>query len=475
LPAPVRRVARRARWRPPDARPPARPVGVKLELTHACNLRCGFCYTDSPRHTLARTPDLSDDDWLAIVDEAIALGVLEAVITGGEPLLRRDLTLEVIQRLDAAGVGTTLNTNGWFVDDVVADRLAACRGLSVFISLDGATSATHDASRGVPGGWARAVAAMDRLLSRGVPVRIVHVVTPDTQPETEALIELGWQLGVSSVQMTPVVPTGAAARGGDWRIDAPRLRGISDHAGARWPGMPVIMRTGSLGDGMAPTRRTPLGLLVRPSGAVRIESVNPFAFGHARRDGLAGCWDRIVAGFDAPELMAWDRRMGVMGDYAKQDVVPYLDEDVPAERPSTTQAARAAALAAPVPAKSKAREPGPYADVAGALAHGRELGFARAYRSGAVRVSGEHVRVLATGTISRLNSTAAAVLGACSPGKAGDATAALVAAYPAESPDRIERDVRQAIRSLAARAILRPALAQGDAPATAEGTVDLPY
>src|SRR5438046_10064269 len=100
------------RRRPPGrTSAPVRPVGVKLELTHACNLRCGFCYTDSPRHTLARTPDLADEDWLAVVDEAIALGVLEAVVTGGEPLLRRDLTLEVIERLDAAGAGTTLHTN----------------------------------------------------------------------------------------------------------------------------------------------------------------------------------------------------------------------------------------------------------------------------------------------------------------------------------------------------------------------------
>jgi AdoMet-dependent heme synthase len=449
-------------------------VGVKLELTHACNLRCGFCYTDSPRHTLARTPELSDADWLAIVDEAIAMGVLEAVVTGGEPLLRRDLTLEVIERLEAAGVGTTLNTNGWFVDDEVADRLAACRGLSTFISLDGATSAAHDGSRGVPGGWARAVAAMDRLLSRDVPVRIVHVVTPDTEPETEALIELGWRLGVTSVQMTPVVPTGAAARAGHWKVDLERLRRIAGSADESWRGMPVIMRTGSVSDGMAPTRATPLGLLVRPTGAVRIESVNPFAFGNARRDGLAACWERIVTGFDAPELMQWDRRMGVMGDYARQDVVPYLDEDVPAGQPTTTKAARAAALAAPVPAKSRAREPGPYATIEGAHEHARERGLARAYRQGAVRISGEHVRIPATGSISRLNATALTVLGACSPGTAGDAVAALATAYPAEPRERIERDVQQAIRSLLARGILRPALAAGDAPATAEGTVDLP-
>ena len=450
-------------------------MGVKLELTHACNLRCGFCYTDSPRHTLARTPELSDDEWLKIVDEAIALGVLEAVVTGGEPLLRRDLTVEVIERLERAGVGMTLNTNGWFVDDAVADRIAACRGLSVFISLDGATSAAHDGSRGVPGGWERAVAAIDRLLARDVPVRIVHVVTPDTESETEALIQLGWHLGVTSVQMTPVVPTGAAARGGDWKVDAPRLRRITERAGEEWPGMPVIMRTGSIGDGMAPTRPTPLGLLVRPTGAVRIESVNPFSFGNARRDGLAACWDRIVTGFDSPELMAWDRRMGVMGDYAKQDVVPYLDDDVPAETPTTTGTARAAALAAPVPAKSTPREPGPYATVAGAHAHTRELGLSRAYRRGAIRASGEHIRIPATGLISRLNPTAVAVLDACSPGTAQDAVSALARAYPSEPRERIERDVRETIRTLAARGILRPAKAAGDAPATAEGTVDLPY
>jgi len=97
------------------------------------------------------------------------------------------------------------------------------------------------------------------------------------------------------------------------------------------------------------------------------------------------------------------------------------------------------------------------------------------YRRGAVRSSGEHVRIPATGAIARLNRTAVAVLEACSPGTPVDAGQALVAAYPGESRDRIERDVRQTIRSLATRGILRPALAAGDAPATADGTVDLPY
>src|SRR5436190_19792318 len=84
---------------------PDRPIGAKLELTYACNLRCGFCYTDSPRRTLQRSVDLPDEDWRRVVRETLGLGILEAVVTGGEPLLRKDLTLELIETLASGGVG----------------------------------------------------------------------------------------------------------------------------------------------------------------------------------------------------------------------------------------------------------------------------------------------------------------------------------------------------------------------------------
>src|SRR5690242_11193879 len=93
----ARRVASRlGLWSPNGiAIPPEAPVGVKLELTHLCNLKCPFCYTDSPRHTRAKSVDLTDDEWRLIAADAIETGVLEAVVTGGEPLLRRELTLEL--------------------------------------------------------------------------------------------------------------------------------------------------------------------------------------------------------------------------------------------------------------------------------------------------------------------------------------------------------------------------------------------
>src|SRR3954447_127351 len=119
----------RLKWRlgrrPPTAltQPPERPIGAKLELTYACNLRCGFCYTDSPRRTLQRTPELSDEEWRRGGRGALELGIVGALVPGGEPFLRRELTLEAVETLAAAGVGVTLNTNGWFVDEEIAARL----------------------------------------------------------------------------------------------------------------------------------------------------------------------------------------------------------------------------------------------------------------------------------------------------------------------------------------------------------------
>lgn len=68
--------------------PEPRPYTLVAELTHACPLSCAYCSnpTFSPRGAL-----LSTDAWLRVFEEAAELGVLQLHLTGGEPLLRKDL------------------------------------------------------------------------------------------------------------------------------------------------------------------------------------------------------------------------------------------------------------------------------------------------------------------------------------------------------------------------------------------------
>jgi MoaA/NifB/PqqE/SkfB family radical SAM enzyme len=481
----LHRVARRAGWRPPGLRTevPARPVGAKLELTHACNLRCGFCYTDSPRHTLQRTPDLSDGAWLAIAEEAADLGVIEVVLTGGEPLLRPDLTFELLERLGPRGIGLTLNTNGWFVDNAVADRLASVAGLQVAVSIDGATPALHDASRGVPGSWRRAVEATSRLLDRGVRVQVVHVVTPDNEHAFPAFLEQMWTLGVTSARVTPVLAVGAAARGGRWEVSRRRLRRAVRRANGEEPWIWLQRATGSV---LAlPEDAAPAALLVRPSGAVLIDSLHPFAFGHAVHDGLATCWDRIATGWRDRRISRWASSLSSSRDLPRAEIVPYLDDEVRlaetgAGNGNGAPGARPNHRDDPVPAKAPPRDEG---DPGEALARARadvlRLALARRYRLADVRIGGgprdHYVRAVGSGEVVRLNGTAALVAQALDGGTAADAVGRLADRFRGSDRGRLERDVLATGRSLVRRGILVAAGAsRPPQPSATTGTADLP-
>jgi len=470
--------SRLRRGAPPGAAgPPQRPVGAKLELTYSCNLRCAFCYTDSPRRTLQRSIDLSDEEWLRITDEAIDLGVIEAVVTGGEPLLRRDLTLEVIDRLTREGIGVALNTNGWFIDDEVADRLAAAPGLTVHVSIDGATPSLHDGQRGVPGSWRRAVEAIDRLLSRGVGVCVVHVVTPENEAHLDEMLEQMWALGVPWLRPTQVALVGAAARSGEWSTSTAELRRtIEEFRQRRGTGMRIDLR----GDAPVSLARhdelPPASLLVRPAGSVRTDSMRPFTYGNAARDGLANCWDRIAREWLNPVVGEWAAGVGAPEDLRAADPVPYLDEEVDVAQAQSGEAGRdESSRNAPLPPLVEPKTVDLHQEMAEAQSFVRGLATARPYRLGPVRAGGDpSAPVLrhASGRYLRLNHTAAVVMRALDSGTPLEAARALRRAYP-EMPDDAEAVALGTARQLAASEVVRPARATGPMPVE-PGASDLP-
>lgn len=459
----VRRLARRLGRGIDVERPlaPPSPVGAKLELTYRCNLKCPFCYTDSPRRTRERARDLDDAAWRAVVEEAVGLGVIEAVVTGGEPLLRRELALELIERLCADGVGVTMNTNGWFVDGPTADRLAAVAGFQANISIDGATPELHDAARGVPGSWERAVEGVDRLLQRGARVQVVHVVTPANERFVPELLEVMWLLGVRSVRLAVAVPTGAAAREGDWRVDRGALRRRVAAAAERYPDLTIQVQPGTLAALAAIEDVAPAALLVRPNGTVWIDSVRPFGFGNVRDGGLAACWGRIQERWNDPQIVEWANALPRADHIPASSVVPYLDEVAlePEEPAEPARAVERAAIPAGVP--DTPRDGG---DLAQARQRAVALALGRRYCAGRCRSVGtadRYVRVLRDGRTCRLNRTASLIMDRCDGGTPADAVAAVSARHPDLPLGSLEAETLGSVRLLVERGILEPALARG--------------
>ncbi|HEX4953122.1 MAG TPA: radical SAM protein [Thermoanaerobaculia bacterium] len=118
-------------------------------LSFRCNLACRHCWVmASPQ--VDTSADLTTQEAMAVVDQLVELGAARISLSGGEALLRRD-TVEILAALGEKGIHVSLETNGLVVSDRflrVARPLQERRLLSIGISLDGGTAATHESLRG---------------------------------------------------------------------------------------------------------------------------------------------------------------------------------------------------------------------------------------------------------------------------------------------------------------------------------------
>ncbi len=154
------------------------PWTLELYPTLRCNLDCGFCDT-TDRHRPARD-ELSTDRWLAIVDEAAAMGARRLfVLGGGEPLLAA-ATPAILRRGRERGMEGFLTTNGTLLNDRMRRLLIDIGWDEVHVSIDGADGPTHDALRGAPGAFRKSVSALCALRAlrgdRATPRLALHTV-----------------------------------------------------------------------------------------------------------------------------------------------------------------------------------------------------------------------------------------------------------------------------------------------------------
>lgn len=168
----------------------AQPLNALCELTYACSLRCSFCC--NPRHHDLR--GLSTDEWLAVVDELHAVGVLTVTLSGGDPLTHPGF-LAIAGRVRLRGLALRVLTNGMRISDEVAEALAALDPLSVEMSLHGSRAATHDRATEVAGSFDSLRLAIERLLRHSVPVVVKTPLTCLNEHELEEIVALGETYG----------------------------------------------------------------------------------------------------------------------------------------------------------------------------------------------------------------------------------------------------------------------------------------
>ena len=143
-----------------------RPFGLLAELTYRCPLGCAYC--SNPLNLADYSDELTTDEWRRVLAEANDLGVLQCHLSGGEPLLRRDL-VEIVAEAHDLGLYTNLVTSAIGLSRARAEQLRAAGLDHVQISIQADEPMASDRIAGVPA-FRRKIEAMGVVKELGWPL-----------------------------------------------------------------------------------------------------------------------------------------------------------------------------------------------------------------------------------------------------------------------------------------------------------------
>jgi radical SAM protein with 4Fe4S-binding SPASM domain len=184
-----------------------RAYSISWNLTQRCNLLCAHCYM-SAFSGADPSRELTTEECRRVIDEIAQVNPnVFLILTGGEPLLRKDL-------FDIAGYAAekeftvVLGTNGILLREMQA-RLMRQHGIQgASISLDSADPAKHDTFRHLPGAYQGAIRATQALRAEGLDFSIHTSVTSWNLAEIPGMIDLARSLGARVLNLFFLVRTG---------------------------------------------------------------------------------------------------------------------------------------------------------------------------------------------------------------------------------------------------------------------------
>jgi AdoMet-dependent heme synthase len=181
---------------------------VFWEITRACALACSHCRAEaqSRRHP----EELNEAQSLRLIRQLAEWKPPMLILTGGDPLMRRD-ALDLVREADRAGLHVGLSpsaTARLLAVDFADLKQAGVKRMS--LSLDGATRRTHDSFRGVTGTYDRTIEAVQRAHDVGLDLQINTTLTRGNLHEYQAFKELMFELKPAMWSVFLLVPTGRA-------------------------------------------------------------------------------------------------------------------------------------------------------------------------------------------------------------------------------------------------------------------------
>ena len=171
------------------------PLSGTFELTPRCNLSCRMCYVRlSPSEIKGLGEELSAEEWVSIGEEARKKGMLFLLITGGEPLIRKDFRY-IFSQLSKMGLLISINSNGTLIDEEMIEFFKEYPPYRINISLYGGSDETYERLCGNGASFEKTIKAINGLKAAGLEVKLNGSLTPYNQEDIKLMLDIAGKAG----------------------------------------------------------------------------------------------------------------------------------------------------------------------------------------------------------------------------------------------------------------------------------------
>ncbi len=178
------------------------PSHAQISLTNVCPQNCGYCYNKNRKGELLNTSEIK-----RLIQELKKMGVCWLGLTGGEPLMNKDI-VEIVKSV-GDDCAVKIFTTGANLSEQLAMELKKAGLLYVSISLDHWEKEEHDRNRGYAGAFQTALRAIEIFKSIGVHVSVSAVISRRMLQENQVqeLLDFLISLGIHEAWLSETKPT----------------------------------------------------------------------------------------------------------------------------------------------------------------------------------------------------------------------------------------------------------------------------
>lgn len=286
------------------------PLFIAWQINSECNLGCLHCCEEAG----SSFPDrLTKQEIFDLLVQIVKSKILYVALSGGEPLLHKYF-FEICRFLRKNEVSLKIETNGEFIDQNTAEKLADLNLRSVQVSLDGATPSTHERLR-LAGDWHKSVSACKLLRNKGVNTEVVFVPTKFNIHEIAPLIDLAYSLGVYGVYTGKIMRIGRAAK--NWDILCPSeeeykkfFKVLNDKMRQYNGKMRIYYYPYDVIEELKYRLSQPAAsLLLLPNGKAKLIGPLPFICGDLRKHSLKKIWENYKISWQNPRVLEFAHRV----------------------------------------------------------------------------------------------------------------------------------------------------------------------